>query len=143
MSRNPEEVFELSTEADTEALGKELALKWRIGDVILLSGNLGAGKTTFVRALIRSLGWTESVRSPTFNLLQLYPTAPPVLHADLYRVKNAAGIGLEDYLDSHLCFVEWPDRLGELVNPDDCWQIQFEYLGDGRRATLRPPAESY
>lgn len=97
------------------------------GDVILLDGPLGAGKTTWARGLLWAAGWTEAVRSPTYNLMHLYATQPPILHADLYRLGSAEGIGLEDYLDAHLCVIEWPDRLGGLVDPASVWRITISF----------------
>ena len=67
-----------STEAELSAYGAELVGGLSAGDLVLISGPLGAGKTTLVRAMLRSLGWTESVRSPTYNLLHTYATIPPV-----------------------------------------------------------------
>lgn len=121
------------------ALGRELSALWHAGDIVLLSGDLGAGKTTLVRGVMEGLGWEGSVRSPTFNLMQVYPTKVPVLHADLYRVASAAGIGLEEYFDDHLCLVEWPDRLGDLADPAACWRIQIGFEGDGRRVSVAAP----
>src|SRR4051812_35400044 len=101
--------IEVETEAEMRKLGAELNGRFSPGDVILLSGELGAGKTTLVRGYLEGLGHKETVRSPTFNLIQLFETNPPVLHADLYRLKSYVGLGLEDYLETHVCFVEWPD----------------------------------
>lgn len=101
-----------------------------------LEGPLGAGKTTLVRGLLEALGHEGPVRSPTFNLLQAFDTDPPVLHADLYRVSSAEGTGLEDYLDTHVVLVEWPDRL-----PDDPehWRVEIAFEGEGRKATVISP----
>lgn len=133
--------IELADEAATRALGASLAPLWRAGDTVLLFGELGAGKTTLVRGLLQALGHEGPVRSPTFNLLQTFATDPPVLHADLYRLKAAAGIGLEEYLDSHLCLIEWPDRAQDLLDPTTCWQVEIELLGDRRRLRVRPPGQ--
>lgn len=120
-------------------LGAKLGEKWRPGDVVLLEGPLGAGKTTLVRGLVESLGVTEPVRSPTFNLLQTFATNPPVLHADLYRVKTWASIGIEDYLETHLCLIEWPDRAAGLVPDEAAWHIRIDFSPDGRNVTVREP----
>lgn len=130
------ETYLVATEAETRALGALLAKRLRPGDLVRLEGPLGAGKTTLVRGLLEALGHLGAVRSPTFNLLQAFSTEPPVLHADLYRVAGAEGTGLEDYLDSHVVLVEWPDRLPE--DPDH-WQIEIAFEGLGRRVSVIPP----
>ena len=123
------------------ALGAELASKFRAGDVVFLSGELGAGKTTLVRGVLSGLGWNEEVRSPTFNLLHTYPSlSPKTLHADLYRVKSWVGIGIEDYLEDWLCLIEWPDRATDLVDNQDAWNVNIEFSGSGRKVTLTPPS---
>lgn len=123
-----------------KGLAIEMARLWDIGDVVFLHGELGAGKTTFVRGLLESLGVTEPVRSPTFNLIQIFDTDPPVLHADLYRVKSAEGIGFEDYLESHLLLIEWPDRARALFDEGDVWHVHIEFTEVGRSVTFTPPA---
>lgn len=103
--------------ADTEAAGAELAAGLRPGDVVLVSGELGAGKTTFVRGALRALGFTGPVTSPTFVVGLLYDTpGGPVAHLDLYRL---AGLDDEDpgLLDPYfgpdtVSFVEWPEQAG-------------------------------
>jgi tRNA threonylcarbamoyladenosine biosynthesis protein TsaE len=112
----------------------------RAGDIVLLYGPLGAGKTTLVRGLMGALG-ESTVRSPTFNLIQTFPTSPPVMHADLYRLASAHGLGLEDYFESHLCLIEWPERLGDLIEPDQCYRLRLDFTSAGRDATLLAPHE--
>ena len=121
-------------------LGTALAKRFKVGDVVLLEGALGAGKTTLVRGILAGLGWTKEVRSPTFNLLHTYPDlVPPVLHADLYRLASWQGIGIEDYLDTHLCLIEWPDRAAGLMDADLAWRISIGFEGEGRRVQLEAP----
>jgi tRNA threonylcarbamoyladenosine biosynthesis protein TsaE len=129
----------LQDEAATRALGAQLARKLKAGDVVLLSGELGAGKTTLVRGLVEDLGHTGAVRSPTFNLIQTFDTNPPVMHADLYRVKSYRGIGLEDYLSTHVCLIEWPDRAIGLIDFEDCWRVELSFAPTGRDAIVTPP----
>jgi tRNA threonylcarbamoyladenosine biosynthesis protein TsaE len=101
--------------AETEAAGAALAARLRSGDVVLVSGDLGAGKTTFVRGALRALGVTKAVTSPTFVVGLLYETAAgPAAHLDLYRL---AGLEAEDpgLLDPYfgpdtITFVEWPEQ---------------------------------
>lgn len=122
------------------SLGAELGAGWKAGDVVFLEGQLGAGKTTLVRGLVESLGFKEPVRSPTFNLIQTFPTNPPIMHADLYRVKGHQGIGIEDYLDSHLCLIEWPDRAIGLIDEKLVWKVHIEFAEHGRTVQITTPA---
>ena len=121
------------------AWARSLAPEFKRGETILLYGDLGAGKTTWVRGFMQGLGLNDPVRSPTFNLIQTFSTLPPVMHADLYRVTNALGIGLEDYFDSHLCLIEWPDRLEGLVDQEACWRLFIDFFDAGRKVSLVPP----
>ena len=134
------ETYPLADEGATRALGAALARRLGAGALVRLEGPLGAGKTTLVRGLLEALGHEGPVRSPTFNLLQSFDTDPPVLHADLYRVASAEGTGLEDYLDSHLVLVEWPDRLPE--DPEH-WRVEIAFDGEGRTARIRKPRFGY
>lgn len=101
---------------ETEALAALLAAKLAPGDVVALSGELGAGKTTFVRGAARALGVTQPVSSPTFTIGHRYDSDPPVAHLDLYRI---AGLDpeewgdLEPYFDGTVAFVEWPEHGGD------------------------------
>lgn len=124
-------------------LAREWVQHWPAGTVVLLDGSMGAGKTTFARGVLEALGHVGAVRSPTFNLLHVYDTVPPVVHADLYRLTSAEGLGLEDYFDTHLCLIEWPDRLGTLT-PTPTWRVEIAF-GEGeteRVVTLRGPESS-
>lgn len=121
------------------AFGKELVSLLKVADVVLLDGPLGAGKTTLVRGLLTGLDYHGAVRSPTFNLIQTFETNPPVMHADLYRLKGSLGIGLEDYLDTHLCLLEWPDRALDLISPEECWRVRIAFHEEGRDVTVTPP----
>lgn len=131
----------LPDDAATRSLGASFAGRWKTGDLILLEGPLGAGKTTFVRGLLGALGWSEPVRSPTFNILQVFSTEPPVMHADLYRLRSAQGLGIEDYLDAYLCLIEWPDRAADL-DLEGAWQVRFELLPQGRNVYVTGPGPS-
>lgn len=131
----------MATEAEMRRLGAALVQRLGPGDVVLLEGNLGAGKTALVRGLLHELGVEGEVRSPTFNLLQSFDTSPPVLHVDLYRVASSAGLGIEDYLDTHLVMIEWPGRAAGLVAPEQAWRIDIAFSGEGRRVTVREPGE--
>jgi tRNA threonylcarbamoyladenosine biosynthesis protein TsaE len=98
--------------AETEAVAATLARELRVGDVVTVSGELGSGKTTFVRGACRTLGVTVPVTSPTFTVGHRYPADPDVSHLDLFRFQgfSAAEWGdLEPYFDDAICFVEWPE----------------------------------
>jgi tRNA threonylcarbamoyladenosine biosynthesis protein TsaE len=104
-----------SSPAHTEEAGARLAAELSAGDVVLVSGELGAGKTTFVRGACRALGVTATVTSPTFTIGQLYAGSPDVAHLDLYRLDGAEPGLLEDYLTpERIGFLEWP----ELAEPE-------------------------
>jgi tRNA threonylcarbamoyladenosine biosynthesis protein TsaE len=124
-------------EAATRRVGADLAAQLAAGDVVFLEGELGAGKTTFVRGLLQGLGYVDLVRSPTFNLIQTFPTSPPVMHADLYRVASWQGLGIEDYLDSHVCLIEWADRAAGLV--DRAWRVKISFVEEGREISIDEP----
>ncbi len=107
------EVVETNSPAETEALGARIAARLEPGDVVLLSGDLGTGKTTLVRGACRALGVTGPVTSPTFTIGQRYEGGRlPVSHLDLYRLQSLEGEDpalLEDYLGAGgVAFVEWP-----------------------------------
>ena len=126
-----------------DKLASRLALFLKPGDVIALSGPLGAGKTTFARALVTRLGGEGEVPSPTFAIVQPYEELePPVWHADLYRVEDGselAELGLDSLEDSVL-LVEWPDRAGEGAWPD-ALRLTLEITGpERRRLTAEVPA---
>lgn len=117
-----------SSEADTAQIAAEFASKLKGGDVVLLSGTLGVGKSVFARALIRSICKDDEleVPSPTFTLVQTYE-APlgSISHYDLYRLENQEDIyeiGWEEALGFDLVLVEWPERLGEKI-PEERYEI--------------------
>ena len=126
--------------AATESLGRRLAALAKAGDVILLEGPIGAGKSCLARAFIRArLGREEEVPSPTFTLVQTYEAdGTEIWHADLYRLTHPDEVwelGLDDAFASAICLVEWPDRLGDHV-PQDALRIRLEPQGEGRRAVV-------
>lgn len=123
----------LPTPDATAKFAEQIGAILQQGDVLLLEGDIGAGKTHFARALIQSLQDTpEDVPSPTFTLVQTYETKRgTVLHADLYRLTNpddVAELGLLDAFESSICLVEWPDRLGEDM-PADRVTLTFTLAG--------------
>jgi tRNA threonylcarbamoyladenosine biosynthesis protein TsaE len=132
---------------DLDALGRwgaALGRSLRPGDVVALSGALGAGKTTLARAVLAGAGHGGEVPSPTFSLVQVYDdTSPPVAHADLYRLDSAAAaeaLGLDDLLFDHALLVEWPERLGAMLWPDMLWLSLEGAGGPDRCLTWIAPA---
>jgi len=124
-------------EAETKAVGASLAAELQPGELVLLHGDLGAGKTTLVRGILEGLGWHGAVRSPTFSLLHLYPTQPPLAHADLYRVTSAEGIGLEEVLDDHIVCVEWPAAGESFWRGRGGIEVTITTEGEGRRLVIQ------
>lgn len=142
MLNEPFLLSRLLPDADaTDAFGRTLAARLRGGDVLLLEGPIGAGKTHFARSLIRTrLGQQEDVPSPTFTLVQTYGDDPEIWHADLYRLGHpdeAAELGLEDAFATAICLVEWPERLGSL-RPEGALTLHFVSIDGGlsRRVDL-------
>ncbi len=135
-------VFPLPDLRATEALGTRIAGHLRPGDLVALSGDLGAGKTTLARAILTSLGVAENVPSPTFTLVQGYQTAAlTVSHYDLYRLKSARELdelGLEEALEQGAVLLEWPERADARL-PGDRLTVELSMQSDGRRAVLSGP----
>ena len=127
-------------DADATAdLGRTLGATLAAGDVILLAGPVGAGKTHLARSLIQSiLSEPEDVPSPTFTLVQVYDTTRgPLWHADLYRLGSpdeVEELGLAEAFETAICLVEWPDRLAS--PPREALSVDIAYADDGRIATL-------
>ena len=111
-----------SSEEETEACGQALAGELGPGSVVALYGDLGAGKTAFVRGLARGLGIRESVSSPTFTIVNEYPGRVPLFHFDMYRLgdeRELFDIGWEDYLDrGGICALEWSERVEGAIGPE-------------------------
>lgn len=143
MAGSPQAVWhiDLSDEAATTAFAADVASWIKSGDLVTLSGDLGAGKTTFARALIRHLTRQAEleVPSPTFTLMQVYEEGDyPIVHADLYRIErphDLAELGWDEAADGALVVVEWPERAGEFLKADRL-DIAF-HIDAGRDATYR------
>jgi tRNA threonylcarbamoyladenosine biosynthesis protein TsaE len=132
--------FETSSPEETESAGAELAGRLGPGDVVLVSGELGTGKTTFIRGACRALGVDGPVTSPTFTIGHILGGDPEVAHLDLYRLGSLAGEDpalLEDYLTpDRIAFVEWP-AAGEPAFERVAARVRLEHLGgDRRRITI-------
>lgn len=134
--------FQTTSATQTEAVGEQLAPLLQAGDVLLLEGDLGAGKTTFTRGLARTLGISRAIKSPTFTIIREYRDGRlPLFHMDLYRLEHSSAddLGLEEYFEGNgVCVIEWPE-FGEDVLPKDVLQITIERqtdVDDGRQFTL-------
>lgn len=137
LSQPPLSLF-LADESASTRLGAVLADVLQPGDVVLLRGGIGAGKTHLARAFIQHrLGRMEDVPSPSFTLVQTYDAeGAEIWHADLYRLSHpdeVMELGLDAAFDSAICLVEWPDRLGDLA-PATALNIALSPSGDGRLA---------
>ncbi len=135
----------LADEAATERLGAALAARLRPRDVVALEGDLGAGKTTLARAILRAAAGDPAliVPSPTFTLVEIYETpGASWWHFDLYRLEQPEQVfelGWEDARAEGVALVEWAERLGPLL-PRDRLTVRLAIEGEGRRATLEGEA---
>jgi tRNA threonylcarbamoyl adenosine modification protein YjeE len=131
--------LDLADPGATEELGAAVAGHLAPGDVVLLSGELGTGKTTFTRGLVRRLGGGDVVTSPTFTLCHSYGTTPPVVHVDCWRLESeieVVDLALEEYLDDGSCVVaEWGEKVERFIGAD-ALVVALEYRGDRRAATI-------
>lgn len=132
------------TADETTRLGEAVGRAARPGDLILLRGQIGAGKTTFTQGLAKGLGHQTRVTSPSFTLANVYASkgaGPPLFHLDLWRIRSAEealGIGLDEYLSADgVCVIEWPE-IAENVLPGEYLRVRFEVIDDGRRIELCP-----
>lgn len=133
ITNSPEETYEF---------GKKLSEQFRGGDILLLNGELGAGKTTLIKGMAAGLGVKEEITSPTFNLMNHYcarnHTINRVVHIDTYRIKNEQElkeIGVEDYLcdPCSVCVIEWPEKLIELLKNKKTFTVTLEHLEENKR----------
>ncbi len=127
-------------EAAMLALGAQIADYFPQGGLICLHGELGAGKTTLVRGLLRNLGYTGVVKSPTYTLVEPYQMAErAIYHFDLYRLAEPDELeymGIRDYVQpQHLCLIEWPDKAGDILPPADL-AIWIQHQGVQRQVNL-------
>ena len=137
--------WNLETLETTHALGHQLLCLIPSDAVLLLSGPLGAGKTSLVQGLAEGLGISEPITSPTFALAQHYLQGqPPLVHLDLYRLESpdaADELFLQEEEEARaigaLMAVEWPERLG--IDLPEAWFLELSHHGEGRQAQLTPP----
>jgi tRNA threonylcarbamoyladenosine biosynthesis protein TsaE len=127
--------FETSSPEETERIAAQLAAELRPGDVVTVSGELGSGKTTFVRGAARALGVEQNVTSPTYTIGHRYRGNVDVSHLDLYRFEGfspAEWGDLEPYFDGAVCFVEWPEAADSAL-PAPRARVRLAHAGEDRR----------
>lgn len=139
--------IDLPDPAAMEALGARIAGQLRPGDVVALTGGLGAGKTTLARAIIAALGYGAEVPSPSFTIIETYdPPALrlPLVHADFYRLESPAEaeqIGLDEYREGAVLIAEWPEKAGGFAHEPQCLSIALEIAEQGRKAIVEGGAD--
>ncbi len=132
---------------ETQRIGAGIGEQARIGDLILLVGDLGTGKTCLTQGIARGLGLPDYTPSPSFVLVREYQGRLNLYHIDFYRlndIREIAELGMGDYLNGEgICVVEWADRALDLLPPEHLL-IRFEYLtGNGRRLQFEPRGQRY
>jgi tRNA threonylcarbamoyladenosine biosynthesis protein TsaE len=128
-------VVDTATGDETEAVGARLAGLLRAGDIVTVSGELGAGKTTFVRGACRALGVNAPVSSPTYTIGHRYEAPIPVAHLDLYRLQGISSEewgDLEPYFTGTIAFVEWPEHGGDWLQPVRA-AVSLEHIDESHR----------
>jgi tRNA threonylcarbamoyladenosine biosynthesis protein TsaE len=136
---------ELPDEAATIEAGRQFAKQLKLGLTIYLHGDLGAGKTTFVRGVLQGLGYKGKVKSPTYTLVEPYEVESNaksrynLYHFDLYRfndVEEWEAAGFREYFNENtICFVEWPEKAGDLL-PEPDFDIKIAHLTSGRKVEI-------
>ena len=134
-------LLSLKDESETIALGAKIASILSGGEIIFLQGELGAGKTTFVRGLLNALGHSGNVKSPTYTLVEPYSIAGhDVYHFDLYRINDPEeleAMGIRDYCDGKaICLFEWPEQ-GADVLPEPDITLLLSHLSSGREVEIK------
>jgi len=135
-------VIQSDSEQRTREIGEELGAVLRTGDIVLLSGDLGAGKTCFAQGIARGLGVEQPVTSPSFVLMNEYQGRETMFHVDLYRMSDVDeldDLGLWDYAERGVLVVEWPERGAELL-PGDGLHIAMDHGSTERARVLRVEA---
>ncbi len=134
-----------ASDQETRALAESLAKNLRGGEIFALIGDLGGGKTTFVKGLAAGLGSPSTVTSPTFNLVHRYPGRIQVIHYDLYRLKKLQEIeelDLEIEMQTpSILAIEWPQLVETILPIHRTWRVEFEEVPEGRKITIQRPSE--
>tara|TARA_Y100001968_G_C19346082_1_gene712115 strand:- start:669 stop:1109 length:441 start_codon:yes stop_codon:yes gene_type:complete len=125
------------SEVDTINFGKKLSEFIKPGDIYTLKGDLGAGKTTFIKGVLKGLGYEGLVTSPTYTLINEYMSNPKVIHIDCYRENNLERwkmIGINEYFDNtSVIFIEWPEILDSTLPLDNIYKIQIKSISKNKR----------
>lgn len=134
--------MEVNSQNQTKALAQAFSKVLNAPAIVLLIGDLGAGKTTFVKELVAALGSKDLVTSPTFTLLNTYEAKFPIYHFDMYRLSSAeeaAGVGFDEYFDKSrldgVCFVEWPQNVEGLIKEVD-YIVEIRKDGEKKRVII-------
>ena len=132
---------------ETRALGRRIAARLRPGDVLLLEGDLGAGKSELARGIAGGLGVEETITSPTFTILNMYESGRlPLYHFDWYRLESSEELyelGMDEYLGGNgVALVEWPERCPDAI-PECCLRIHLQPCGEDVRAVTLTPAGGF
>ena len=124
---------------DTQKLGESFSQKIKEGNTILLYGDLGSGKTTFVKGILKGFNFLGEVTSPTFSLINEYEADKKIIHIDCYReteIKRWINIGIEDYFNSSdIVIIEWPEILENII-PDNSIRIKMNHIDDNKREII-------
>lgn len=140
-----ERIFHSDSEELTKDIATKLAEQLEPGDVVTLSGNLGAGKTTFTKGIATGLGVKRAVTSPTFTIIKEYKGRLPLYHIDAYRLEGSEeDIGFEEYIDGDgVTVIEWAGFIEDFI-PQDRLEIMIEYNGEtARTISFKPNGERY
>jgi len=130
---------------ETINIAKNLASKLKAQDIIVLTGNLGAGKTYFTKGIVEYFLDSENISSPTFTIVNEYNTNPPIYHFDVYRIKNSdefMNIGGDEYFNKGICIIEWGEKIKDILY--DYLEINIEYITENtRRIQMIPHGKRY
>lgn len=133
------------SQQETIELGKKIAAQFKGGDIILLEGDLGAGKTTITKGIAEYFGIKDTITSPTFTLMNIYEVKNHLIknlvHIDTYRLEDEDDlieIGVEDYLGdpNTICLIEWPEKIERLFQGKNIIKIKIEHDGENRKITI-------
>jgi tRNA threonylcarbamoyladenosine biosynthesis protein TsaE len=131
-------MFKTYNMAQTELLGEKLGGLLKPGDIVALTGDLGAGKTAFTRGVGRGLGINDDITSPTFTIINVYDGSKPLAHMDAYRLKGPeemANIGFDDFLSGYVVVIEWAERIIPLLPEEILW-IEIKTIDEKTREIL-------